>query len=93
MQTGSPLGADWLPEFSTASPVWWRASIESTSSDPSDRSNAEPIWAGGDSGVPFPGNPYYDNLLSWWLVNETLPLVLRARDVSAGSITSVVPLD
>ncbi len=56
------------------------------------RSGAESIWAGGVSGVPFPGNPYYDNLLSWWLVNDTLPLVLRAKDASAGTVISVVPL-
>lgn len=55
-------------------------------------SGAESIWAGGVSGVPFPGNPYYDNLLSWWLVNETLPLVLRAKDASEGTFISVVPM-
>jgi len=55
------------------------------------RSGAQSIWAGGVSGVPFPGNPYYANLLPYWLVNEALPLVLRARDVDGGSTVSVVP--
>ncbi|WP_405242551.1 penicillin acylase family protein [Lentisalinibacter salinarum] len=48
------------------------------------RSNAESVWAGGTSGVPSflfgIDNPFYGNLLNYWLVNETLPLVLRARD-------------
>ena len=56
------------------------------------RTGAESIWAGGVSGVPFPGNPYYSNLLNYWLVNETLPLVLRARDASPGVKINVVPL-
>jgi penicillin amidase len=56
-------------------------------------SGAESIWAGGVSGVPLPGNPYYDNLLSWWLVNETLPLVLRSKDASGGTLTTVVPMN
>ncbi|WP_405229958.1 penicillin acylase family protein [Lentisalinibacter sediminis] len=55
------------------------------------RSNAESVWAGGTSGVPFPGNPFYSNLLDYWLVNETLPLVLRAKDVEGGTRTRVVP--
>jgi penicillin amidase len=54
-------------------------------------SGAESIWAGGVSGVPFPGNPYYANLLNYWLVNETLPLVLRASDALNPSVTTVVP--
>ena len=54
-------------------------------------SGAESVWAGGVSGVPFPGNPYYANLLNYWLVNETLPLVLRAQDVVNPSVTTVVP--
>ena len=55
------------------------------------RSGAESIWAGGVSGVPIPGNPFYANLLNYWLVNETLPLVLRARDVANPTVTTVVP--
>ncbi len=55
------------------------------------RTGAESVWAGGVSGVPFPGNPYYSNLLNYWLVNETLPLVLRARDASPGVTIKVVP--
>ncbi|NNF60881.1 MAG: penicillin acylase family protein [Gammaproteobacteria bacterium] len=54
-------------------------------------SGAASIWAGGVSGVPFPGNPFYANLLSYWLVNETVPLVLRAQDASPGTTTDVVP--
>jgi len=42
--------------------------------------------------VPFPGNPFYSNLLNYWLVNETLPLVLRARDASNGETIKVVPI-
>ena len=56
------------------------------------RTGAESIWAGGVSGVPSPGNPFYSNLLNYWLVNETLPLVLRARDASAGVKINVVPV-
>jgi penicillin amidase len=56
------------------------------------RTGAESIWAGGVSGVPFPGNPFYSNLLNYWLVNETLPLVLRARDASNGETIKVVPI-
>ncbi len=54
-------------------------------------SGAESIWAGGVSGVPFPGNPYYANLLRFWLVNEALPLTLRTRDVVPGVVVDVVP--
>jgi penicillin amidase len=57
------------------------------------RSDARSIWAGGVSGVPYPGNPYYGNLLNYWLVNETLPLVLRARDASLGTVIRVAPAD
>jgi penicillin amidase len=56
------------------------------------RNGAESVWAGGVSGVPFPGNPYYANLLNYWLVNETLPLVLRSRDAIDPNITVVVPV-
>ncbi|MGB7452372.1 MAG: penicillin acylase family protein, partial [Lysobacterales bacterium] len=56
------------------------------------RTGAESIWAGGVSGVPFPGNPYYSNLLNYWLVNETLPLVLQAKDASIGETIKVVPM-
>ena len=55
------------------------------------KSGAESIWAGGVSGVPFPGNPFYANLLNYWLVNETLPLVLRASEVAGPTVTTVVP--
>lgn len=37
---------------------------------------AESIWAGGTSGVPFPGNPFYANLLPRWLVNDTVEIDL-----------------
>ena len=53
------------------------------------RSGAESIWAGGVSGIP--GSPTYANLLPYWLVNETLPLVLRAKEVEGGTSTRVVP--
>ncbi len=43
---------------------WWRGG------------RAESIWAGGTSGVPFPGNPFYSNLLPRWLVNETVEIDL-----------------
>ncbi|MEL6447293.1 MAG: penicillin acylase family protein [Pseudomonadota bacterium] len=56
------------------------------------RSGAESIWAGGVSGVAFPGNPYYSNLLDYWLVNETLPLKLRQRDVRGGATIRLVPV-
>jgi hypothetical protein len=56
------------------------------------RNGAESIWAGGVSGVPFPGNPFYANLLNYWLVNETLPLVLRAREATDPSVIEVVPM-
>ncbi len=56
-------------------------------------SGAESIWAGGTSGVPFAGNPYYANLLPYWLVNEALPLVLRTKDVEASSRVEVVPAE
>jgi penicillin amidase len=55
--------------------------------------SAESIWAGGVSGVPYPGNPYYGNLLNYWLVNETLPLVLRAKDASGGTVVTLAPAD
>ena len=55
------------------------------------RSGAESIWAGGVSGVPFPGNPFYANLLDYWLVNETLPLKLRQKDVEDGTSIRLVP--
>lgn len=55
------------------------------------RSSAESIWAGGVSGVPFPGNPWYANLLPTWLVNEALPLQLRARAVTDATSTVYVP--
>ncbi len=57
------------------------------------RSHARSIWAGGVSGVPSPGNSNYANLLPYWLVNETLPLVLRARDATAATTIRVVPSD
>jgi penicillin amidase len=57
------------------------------------RNGAESIWAGGVSGVPFPGNPYYANLLNYWLVNETLPLVLRSRDAADPTVTFLVPIE
>ncbi|MDX1499712.1 MAG: penicillin acylase family protein [Woeseiaceae bacterium] len=56
-------------------------------------SNARSIWAGGTSGVPVPGNPTYANLLPIWLVNETLPLVLRAKDAVAAETIEAVPAD
>jgi len=43
---------------------WWRGG------------RAESIWAGGTSGVPFPGNPFYSNLLPRWLVNDTVDIGL-----------------
>lgn len=43
---------------------WWRGG------------RAESIWAGGTSGVPFPGNPFYSNLLPRWLVNDTVEIDL-----------------
>ncbi|MEJ2602704.1 MAG: penicillin acylase family protein, partial [Gammaproteobacteria bacterium] len=59
------------------------------------RSNARSVWAGGTSGVPSflfgIDNPFYGNLLNYWLVNETLPLVLRAKDAAGGTTTTVVP--
>jgi penicillin G amidase len=57
------------------------------------RSGAESIWAGGVSGVPFPGNPFYANLLRFWLVNEALPLTLRQSEVSGGTSISLEPAD
>ncbi len=52
------------------------------------RSGAESVWAGGVSGVP--GSPFYANLLDYWLVNETLPLVLRTKDVD-GTVIRLKP--
>jgi penicillin amidase len=52
---------------------------------------AESIWAGGTSGVPFPDNPFYANLLPYWLTNNTLPLVLRAKDAEGGINIDVMP--
>ncbi|MEE4160863.1 MAG: penicillin acylase family protein [Woeseiaceae bacterium] len=57
------------------------------------RSGAESIWAGGVSGVPFPGNPLYANLLRFWLVNEALPLTLRQSEVSGGTSISLAPAE
>jgi len=50
---------------------------------------SESIWAGGTSGIP--GSPYYANLLPYWLTNNTLPLVLRARDADGGVTSRFVP--
>lgn len=42
----------------------------------SGEQRAESIWAGGASGVPFPGNEFYSNLLESWIVNKTIPIRL-----------------
>ncbi|MDH3587807.1 MAG: penicillin acylase family protein [Gammaproteobacteria bacterium] len=52
------------------------------------RSDADSIWAGGTSGVPGADNPYYGNLLPYWLVNETLPATLQPK---GGSGTLFLP--
>ncbi len=53
----------------------------------------ESIWPGGPSGVPRPGNPFYDNLVDEWLVNEAIPTPLRFSDALDGafSVTEYVP--
>ncbi len=53
---------------------------------------AESIWAGGTSGVPFPGNPFYSNLLPRWLVNDTVEIELAPGAARPGfSMTVYVP--
>jgi penicillin amidase len=56
-------------------------------------SRAESIWAGGPSGVPTPGNPFYDSLLPRWLTNHTVRTSLRMSDAlqNAYSVTEYVP--
>jgi len=50
-------------------------------------SRAESIWAGGVSGVPVPGNVFYDNLLPRWLTNHTIRTSLRMSDALQGAVS------
>jgi penicillin amidase len=53
-------------------------------------SRAESIWAGGTSGVPFPGNPHYFNLLPRWLANRAVSLSLKPADASRAGAQVVI---
>ena len=54
---------------------------------PGKGGRSESIWAGGTSGVPFPGNPFYSNLLPRWLVNDAIPVRLSPGAARPGGYT------
>lgn len=62
-QSGA-LAAVFVFNFGSGPARWWRGG------------RAESIRAGGTSGVPFPGNPFYSNLLPCWRVNDTVQIDL-----------------
>jgi penicillin G amidase len=53
---------------------------------------AESAWPGGTSGVP--GNPFYSNLLSGYLTNDSVPLLIRQGDLhkATSSVSRFVPV-
>jgi len=54
---------------------------------PGRSGRSESIWAGGTSSVPFPGNPYYSNLLPRWLTNATIVVELSPGASRPGAYT------
>jgi penicillin amidase len=54
---------------------------------PGKSGRSESIWAGGTSGVPFPGNPFYSNLLPRWLTNDAIVVQLSPGSSRPGAYT------
>jgi len=53
--------------------------------------SAESVWPGGTSAIP--GEPFYLNLLPWYLTNDTVPLLFRNSDLQKAldSVSHFVP--